>query len=83
VPQPRVCDFTGVVSTRQPPNCHPSSSGTFSFTDARHGLSRALPDLNRFDEAIGIAAQICDCRGPSVSGHSSWNIEQYPQAGRA
>ena len=30
------------------------------FTDALHGLSRALQDLNRFDEAIVVAQQISE-----------------------
>jgi len=30
------------------------------FTDALHGLSRALQDLNRFDEAIVVAQRISE-----------------------
>ena len=44
------------------------------FTDARHGLSRALQDLNRFDEAIVVARQISDIDPDDILAHTSLSI---------
>lgn len=44
------------------------------FTDALHGLSRALQDLNRLDEAIGVAKQISEIDPDDVLAHTSLSI---------
>jgi tetratricopeptide (TPR) repeat protein len=45
-----------------------------SFTDALHGLSRALQNLNRFDEAIEVAQQISAVDPDDVLAHTSLSI---------
>jgi tetratricopeptide (TPR) repeat protein len=44
------------------------------FTDALHGLSRALQDLNRFDEAIAAARQISEIDPDDILAHTSLSI---------
>jgi len=44
------------------------------FTDALHGLSRALQDLNRFDEAIAVAQQISEVDPDDILAHTSLSI---------
>jgi len=44
------------------------------FTDALHGLSRALQDLNRFDEAIIVAQQISQIDPDDILAHTSLSI---------
>ena len=44
------------------------------FTDALHGLSRALQDLNRFDEAIDVAKQISEIDPDDILAHTSLSI---------
>ncbi len=44
------------------------------FTDALHGLSRALQDLNRFDEAIIVAQQISEIDPDDILAHTSLSI---------
>jgi tetratricopeptide (TPR) repeat protein len=44
------------------------------FTDALHGLSRALQDLNRFDEAIAAAQQISEIDPDDILAHTSLSI---------
>jgi len=44
------------------------------FTDALHGLSRALQDLNRFDEAIEISKQISEIDPDDILAHTSLSI---------
>ena len=44
------------------------------FTDALHGLSRALQDLNRFDEAIEVSKQISDIDPDDILAHTSLSI---------
>src|SRR5271154_2410669 len=44
------------------------------FTDALHGLSRALQDLNRFDEAIVVAQQISAIDPDDILAHPSLSI---------
>jgi tetratricopeptide (TPR) repeat protein len=44
------------------------------FTDALHGLSRALQDLNRFDEAIDAARQISEVDPDDILAHTSLSI---------
>jgi tetratricopeptide (TPR) repeat protein len=45
-----------------------------AFTDALHGLSRALQNLNRFDEAIEVARQISAVDPDDVLAHTSLSI---------
>jgi tetratricopeptide (TPR) repeat protein len=45
-----------------------------AFTDALHGLSRALQNLNRFDEAIEVAQQISAVDPDDVLAHTSLSI---------
>ena len=45
-----------------------------AFTDALHGLSRALQNLNCFDEAIEVARQISACDPDDVLAHTSLSI---------
>ena len=44
------------------------------FTDALHGLSRALQDLSRFDEAIVVAQQISEIDPDDILAHTSLSI---------
>ena len=44
------------------------------FTDALHGLARALQDLQRYDEAIAIAKQIADLDPDDVLAHTSLSV---------
>lgn len=45
-----------------------------NFTDALHGLSRALQDLNRFDEAIEISKRISEIDPDDVLAYTSLSI---------
>jgi len=45
-----------------------------NFTDALHGLSRALQDLNRLDEAIVVAQQISEVDPDDILAHTSLSI---------
>ena len=45
-----------------------------NFTDALHGLSRALQDLNRLDEAIEISKRISAIDPDDVLAHTSLSI---------
>jgi tetratricopeptide (TPR) repeat protein len=44
------------------------------FTDALHGLSRALQDLHRFDEAIEVSTQISEIDPDDILAHTSLSI---------
>ncbi|MGA7849793.1 MAG: tetratricopeptide repeat protein [Terriglobales bacterium] len=44
------------------------------FTDALHGLSRALQDLNRLDEAIEVSKQISEIDPDDILAHTSLSI---------
>jgi tetratricopeptide (TPR) repeat protein len=44
------------------------------FTDALHGLSRALQDLNRLDEAIEISQRISEIDPDDILAHTSLSI---------
>jgi tetratricopeptide (TPR) repeat protein len=44
------------------------------FTDALHGLSRALQDLHCFDEAIVVAQQISEIDPDDILAHTSLSI---------
>lgn len=45
-----------------------------AFTDALHGLSRALQDLNRLDEAIEVSKRISELDPDDVLAHTSLSI---------
>ena len=45
-----------------------------TFTDAMHGLTRALQDLNRFDEAIEVAKKIAEIDPEDVLAHTSLSV---------
>ena len=45
-----------------------------SFTDALHGLSRALQDLHRFDEAVEVSQRIIYLDPDDVLAHTSLSI---------
>jgi Flp pilus assembly protein TadD len=45
-----------------------------TFTDALHGLSRALKNLNRLDEAIEVSKKICEVDPDDVLAHTSLSI---------
>ena len=45
-----------------------------TFTDALHGLSRALQNLHRLDEAIEVAHQISALEPDDVLAHTSLSI---------
>ncbi len=44
------------------------------FTEAMHGMSRALQDLGRFDEAIAVAKQISELDPDDVLAHTSLSV---------
>ncbi len=45
-----------------------------AFTDAMHGLTRALQDLQRYDEAIGVAQKIAELDPEDVLAHTSLSM---------
>jgi tetratricopeptide (TPR) repeat protein len=45
-----------------------------SFTECMHGLARALQDLQRYDEAIGVAHQITELDPDDVLAHTSLSV---------
>lgn len=45
-----------------------------TFTDALHGLARALQDLQRFDEAIEVAMKIAQIDPDDVLAHTSLSV---------
>ena len=45
-----------------------------TFTEAMHGLARALQDLNRFDEAITVAQRIAEIDPDDVLAHTSLSV---------
>jgi tetratricopeptide (TPR) repeat protein len=45
-----------------------------TFTDALHGLARALQDLQRYDEAIAVAQQITELDPDDVLAHTSLSV---------
>jgi tetratricopeptide (TPR) repeat protein len=53
---------------------HKSLAADPNFTDALHGLSRALQDLNRLDEAIEVSKRISDLDPDDVLAHTSLSI---------
>ena len=44
------------------------------FTEAMHGLARALQDLQRYDEAIGVAQRIAEIDPDDVLAHTSLSV---------
>jgi len=44
------------------------------FTEAMHGLARALQDLQRYDEAISVAQQITELDADDVLAHTSLSV---------
>ncbi|MGA9389044.1 MAG: tetratricopeptide repeat protein [Candidatus Sulfotelmatobacter sp.] len=45
-----------------------------SFTEAMHGLARALQDLQRYDEAIAVAQKITELDPDDVLAHTSLSV---------
>ena len=45
-----------------------------SFTEALHGLARALQDLDRLDEAIAVAKRISEIDPDDVLAHTSLSV---------
>jgi Flp pilus assembly protein TadD len=45
-----------------------------TFTEAMHGLARALQDLNRLDEAITVAHRIAELDPDDVLAHTSLSV---------
>jgi len=45
-----------------------------TFTEAMHGLARALQDLQRFDEAIAVAQRIATIDPEDVLAHTSLSV---------
>ena len=45
-----------------------------TFTEAMHGLARALQDLQRFDEAIEVASKIAEIDPNDVLAHTSLSV---------
>lgn len=45
-----------------------------TFTEAMHGLARALQDLERYDEAISVAQRIAEIDPDDVLAHTSLSV---------
>lgn len=45
-----------------------------TYTEAMHGMTRALQDLNRFDEAIAVAKRITEIDSDDVLAHTSLSV---------
>ncbi|HEX8814787.1 MAG TPA: tetratricopeptide repeat protein [Terriglobales bacterium] len=45
-----------------------------AFTEAMHGLAKALQDLGRLDEAIAVAKQIAEIDADDVLAHTSLSV---------
>jgi tetratricopeptide (TPR) repeat protein len=45
-----------------------------TFTEALHGMARALQDLNRLDEAIEVSKRITELDPDDVLGHTSLSV---------
>lgn len=45
-----------------------------SFTEAMHGLARALQDLQRYDDAVAVAQKITDLDPDDVLAHTSLSV---------
>ena len=53
---------------------HESLSVDPNFTEAMHGLARALQDLQRYDEAIEVARRIAEIDPDDVLAHTSLSV---------
>ena len=51
-----------------------SVSADPTFTEAMHGLARALQDLGRYDEAIEVALRIAEIDPDDVLAHTSLSV---------
>jgi len=51
-----------------------SVSADPTFTEAMHGMARALQDLNRLDEAITVAKRIAELDPDDVLAHTSLSV---------
>jgi tetratricopeptide (TPR) repeat protein len=51
-----------------------------TYTEAMHGLARALQDLNRLDEALAVAHRIAELDPDDVLAHTSLSM-LYQQKG--
>jgi len=45
-----------------------------TFTEAMHGMARALQDLNRLDDAISVAKRIAELDPDDVLAHTSLSV---------
>jgi tetratricopeptide (TPR) repeat protein len=45
-----------------------------TFTEAMHGMARALQDLNRLDQAIAVARRITELDPDDILGHTSLSV---------
>jgi tetratricopeptide (TPR) repeat protein len=45
-----------------------------NFTEAMHGLARALQDLNRLDEAIAVAKRLSEIDPEDILAHTSLSV---------
>ena len=45
-----------------------------TFTEAMHGLARALQDLRRYDEAIAVAQRLAEVDPDDVLAHTSLSV---------
>ena len=45
-----------------------------SFTEAMHGLARALQDLERYDEAIAVAKRVAEIDADDVLAHTRLSV---------
>ena len=57
-----------VVAYRQSLDADPT------FTEAMHGLARALQDLQRYDEAIAVAQRLAEIEPDDVLAHTSLSV---------
>jgi Flp pilus assembly protein TadD len=53
---------------------HESLAADPTFTEAMHGLARALQDLQRFDEAIAVAHRLAEIDPDDVLAHTSLSV---------
>jgi tetratricopeptide (TPR) repeat protein len=51
-----------------------SLSADPTFTEAMHGLARALQDLERYDEAIAVAQRMAEIDPDDVLAHTSLSV---------
>ena len=52
----------------------PQSAPIRRFTEAMHGLARALQDLQRYDDAIEVANKIAELDPDDVLAHTSLSV---------